>query len=126
MPYPIPSIIPYGTKAKVSSSFSCFSFTSFFLITSLWFLTHIEYIQYNLESMKCNTTTKIYYGSSFLPISNLIVHWRCRRKCDLFLFVTPLSRLSPISIYYLNNPLWDQGKSLLLFVLASLSPLVFL
>ena len=63
----------------------CFSFTSFFLITSLWFLTHIEYIQYKLESMKCNTTTKIYYGSSFLPISNLIVHWSCRRNYDLFL-----------------------------------------
>ena len=125
---------------------SCLSFTSVVLITSLWFLTNIEYIQYNLESMK-------YYGSSFLPISNLIVHWSCRRNYDLFfsllffcdnlqsLFITsiipygtsdkasPLFFLLHFYLFFLIVPygsLWYLRQSKAFIFLASLLPLFFL
>ena len=109
-------------QTKHALYFSCFTFTSDFLMTPLWFLTNIKYIQYNLESV--NTRSKCIDIDISNHISNLLVHWRCRRNYHLFCFLASLSRLSHIS-NSLNNPLWYLRQSMPLIFLASLSPLTY-
>ena len=68
---PIPYPMPYGTSAKVSSVFSCLSFTSVFSYNTLWHHTNYKYIQYSVYSINTNKKCWKSPTSNFkLPTSN--------------------------------------------------------